>query len=62
VKEINATESPGDDRVNIVAKAFDLNLGSPSHVREYIAFSELDESKLDIVGVRRVILEEVVRN
>jgi hypothetical protein len=62
VKEIDTTESSSNDRVDIVAEAFDLDLGPPSYVREDIAFPEFNESKFDVVGMRRVVLTQMVRD
>ena len=55
VQEVNATKGSCDARVHLIASSTKPHLRSATNVREYVALSELDQSKLKIVAVRQEV-------
>ena len=56
VKEVHASKRAGYNGVERPASPLDMDLGIATDMGKYVAFAHFDQYKLDVIGMRRVIL------
>ena len=59
MQEINTAKSAGDDRVDAPAGTGDVQLGVATDMGEDVPLAQLDESKLSVVAVGKVVCTAV---
>jgi hypothetical protein len=59
VQEINTAKGAGDDRIDGPAGASDVQLGVVANMGENVSLAHLDQSKLSVVAVGKVICPAV---